>query len=71
MPCLNPPDTQVVGESSDPTQSVVETQQQQAQIRLLDLELGGRSGFQVLHELKRRESSRRASGKSSPGWSMA
>jgi two-component system invasion response regulator UvrY len=47
---------QVVGESSDPTQAVVEAQQQQAQVMLLDLGLGERSGFEVLQELKRRDS---------------
>jgi DNA-binding NarL/FixJ family response regulator len=47
---------QVVGESSDPTQAVVEAQQQQAQVMLLDLVLGERSGFEVLQELKKRES---------------
>ena len=46
----------VVGESSDPTQAVVEAQQQQAQVMLLDLGLGERSGFEVLQELKRRDS---------------
>lgn len=47
---------QGVGEGSDPTQSVVETQHQQAQTMLLDLGWGGRSGFEVLRELKRRDS---------------
>ena len=47
---------QVVGESSDPTHAVVEAQQQQAQVMLLDLGLGERSGFEVLQELKRRDS---------------
>lgn len=51
---------QVVGASSDPTQAVVEAQQQQAQVMLLDLGLGDRSGFEVLHELKRRNSSVKA-----------
>ena len=51
---------QVVGGSSDPTQAVVEAQQQQAQVMLLDLGLGERSGFEVLHELKKRESPVRA-----------
>ena len=46
----------VVGECSDPTQAVVEAQQQQAQVMLLDLGLGERSGFEVLQELKRRDS---------------
>ena len=51
---------EVVGESSDPTQSVVEAQQNQAQIMLLDLGLGDRSGFEVLHELRRRDSAVKA-----------
>jgi DNA-binding NarL/FixJ family response regulator len=46
----------VVGASCDPTQAVVESQQQQAQVMLLDLGLGERSGFEVLQELKRRDS---------------
>ncbi len=51
---------QVVGESSDPTQALAEAQQRQAQVMLLDLGLGERSGFEVLQELKRRESPVRA-----------
>lgn len=51
---------QVVGEAAEPTQAVVEAQQRQAQVMLLDLGLGERSGFEVLHELKRRESPVRA-----------
>jgi DNA-binding NarL/FixJ family response regulator len=51
---------QVVGESSDPTQAVVEAQQRQAQVMLLDLGLGERSGFEVLDELKKRDSPVRA-----------
>ena len=47
---------QVVGECSDPTEAVVEAQRQQAQVMLLDLGLGQRSGFEVLQELKRRDS---------------
>jgi len=47
---------QVVGASCDPTEAVVESQQQQAQLMLLDLGLGERSGFEVLQELKRRDS---------------
>ena len=46
----------VVGASSDPTQCVVESQQRQADVMLLDLGLGERSGFEVLQELKRRQS---------------
>lgn len=51
---------EVVGQSSDPTQAVAEAQQLQAQVMLLDLGLGDRSGFEVLHELKRRDSPVRA-----------
>ena len=49
---------QVVGGCSEPTQAVVEAQQLQAQVMLLDLDLGlgERSGFEVLQELKRRDS---------------
>ena len=42
---------QVVGQSNDPTQAVVEAQEQQAQVMLLDLGLGERSGFEVLQAL--------------------
>jgi len=51
---------EVVGASSDPTQAVAEAQQNQAQVMLLDLGLGERSGFEVLHELKRRGAAVRA-----------
>ncbi len=51
---------QVVGGCSDPTQAVVEAQQLQAQVMLLDLGLGERSGFEVLQELRRRGASVRA-----------
>ncbi len=51
---------QVVGASSDPTESVVQAQQQQAQVMLLDLGLGERSGFEVLQELRRRGSAVKA-----------
>ena len=47
---------QVVGESSEPTHAVVDAQQQQAELMLLDLALGERSGFEVLQALKRRDS---------------
>lgn len=50
----------VVGESSDPTHAVLDAQQSQAEVMLLDLGLGERSGFEVLQELKRRESPVRA-----------
>lgn len=50
----------VVGEGAEPTQVVAEAQQRQAEVMLLDLGLGERSGFEVLQELKRRGSSVRA-----------
>jgi two-component system, NarL family, invasion response regulator UvrY len=50
----------VVGEGAEPTQVVAEAQQRQAELMLLDLGLGERSGFEVLQELKRRGSSVRA-----------
>ena len=51
---------QVVGASMDPTQAVAEAQQRQAQVMLLDLGLGERSGFEVLQELRRRDAAVRA-----------
>ena len=51
---------QVVGASMDPTQAVAEAQQRQAQVMLLDLGLGERSGFEVLQELRRRDAPVRA-----------
>lgn len=50
----------VVGACSDPTQAVAEAQQQQAEVMILDLGLGSRSGFEVLQELRRRGSTVRA-----------
>lgn len=51
---------EVVGACADPTQAVVEAQQRQAQVMILDLGLGERSGFEVLQELKRRDAAVRA-----------
>ncbi len=51
---------EVVGTASEPTQAVAEAQQRQAQVMLLDLGLGERSGFEVLHELRRRDATVRA-----------
>ena len=51
---------QVVGQSSDPTQAIVGAQQQQPQVMLLDLDVGERSGFEVLQELKKSTSPVRA-----------
>jgi two-component system invasion response regulator UvrY len=50
----------VVGEGAEPSQVVAEAQQRQAEVMLLDLGLGERSGFEVLQELKRRGSPVRA-----------
>jgi two-component system invasion response regulator UvrY len=50
----------VVGEGAEPTTVVAEAQQRQAEVMLLDLGLGERSGFEVLQELKRRGSAVRA-----------
>lgn len=50
----------VVGASCDPTQAVAEAQQRQAQVMLLDLGLGERSGFEVLQELRRRDTTVKA-----------
>jgi len=47
----------VVGASSNPTQALAEAQQLQAQVMLLDLGLGDRSGFEVLQSLRQRGSS--------------
>lgn len=44
----------VVGEGSDPSRAVAEAQQREAEVMLLDLGLGDRSGFEVLQELRRR-----------------
>jgi DNA-binding NarL/FixJ family response regulator len=51
---------EVVGACDEPTQAVVEAQQRQAQVMLLDLGLGERSGFEVLQELKRRDAAVKA-----------
>jgi len=45
---------EVVGESSDPTQALDEMQRFGAEVLLLDLNLGARSGFELLAELQRR-----------------
>jgi two-component system invasion response regulator UvrY len=45
---------EVVGESADPTEAVAEIARRAPQVLLLDLSLGGRSGFEVLVELQRR-----------------
>lgn len=44
---------QVVGACSDPMQAIAEAQQAHAEVMLLDLGLGDRSGFEVLRELRR------------------
>lgn len=45
---------EVVGESADPTVAIAEIVRIQPEVVLLDLSLGGRSGFEVLVELQRR-----------------
>lgn len=45
---------EVVGETADPTVAVSEILRHGPQVLLLDLSLGGRSGFEVLAELQRR-----------------
>ncbi|APW37250.1 DNA-binding response regulator [Rhodoferax koreense] len=48
---------EVVGETADPTVAVAEILRLGPQVLLLDLSLGGRSGFEVLVELQRRAAS--------------
>lgn len=45
---------EVVGESADPTEALADIQRRQVEVLLLDLNLGGRSGFELLAELQRR-----------------
>jgi two-component system, NarL family, invasion response regulator UvrY len=45
---------EVVGESADPTQALADMQRFGAEVLLLDLNLGGRSGLELLAELQRR-----------------
>ncbi len=49
----------VVGESGDPTQALADLMRLHPDILLLDLHLGGRSGFELLAELQRRRLSTR------------
>lgn len=51
---------EVVGASSEPSHAAVMAQQHNADVMVLDLGLGERSGFEVLQELKRRASPVRA-----------
>jgi two-component system, NarL family, invasion response regulator UvrY len=44
----------VVGESADPTQALAEVGRLQPEVLLLDLNLGGRSGFEMLAEMQLR-----------------
>jgi DNA-binding NarL/FixJ family response regulator len=46
---------EVVGESADPTQALSELQRLRPEVLLLDLNLGGRSGFELLAEMQRRQ----------------
>jgi two-component system, NarL family, invasion response regulator UvrY len=50
----------VVGEGAEPGKVVADAQQRQAEVVLLDLSLGERSGFEVLHDIKQRASPLRA-----------
>lgn len=45
----------VVGESADPTEALADLLRLQPEVLLLDLHLGGRSGFELLAELERRQ----------------
>jgi two-component system invasion response regulator UvrY len=45
---------QVVGESADPTEALSDLLRLKPEVLLLDLHLGGRSGFELLAELERR-----------------
>lgn len=45
---------QVVGESDDPTEALADLLRLRPEVLLLDLNLGGRSGFELLAELQRR-----------------
>lgn len=51
---------QVVGESADITQALSDVNRLEPQVVLLDLNLDGRSGFEVLAELQRRSQSSKA-----------
>lgn len=44
----------VVGESADPTQALADLLRLRPEVLLLDLNLGGRSGFELLAEMQRR-----------------
>lgn len=46
---------QVVGEAVDPTQALADILRLRPEILILDLNLGGRSGFELLAELQRRD----------------
>lgn len=46
---------EVVGESADPTEAVAGLVRSEPQVLLLDLSLGGRSGFEVLDEVHKRQ----------------
>lgn len=45
----------VVGESADPTEALADVQRLKPDVLLLDLNLGGRSGFELLADLQRRQ----------------
>jgi two-component system invasion response regulator UvrY len=50
---------QVVGESANPTQALAEIQRLHPEVLLLDLNLGERSGFELLAEMRQRKLSTR------------
>lgn len=52
---LEPSGYQVVGESANPTQALAEIQRLHPEILLLDLNLGERSGFELLTEMRQRK----------------
>lgn len=46
---------QVLGESDDPTQALADLLRLRPEVLILDLNLGGRSGFELLAEMQRRQ----------------
>lgn len=57
---LNAGGHEVVGESADPTEALADLLRLNPEVLLLDLNLGGRSGFELLVELERRHLSIRS-----------
>ena len=50
---------QVLGESDDPTQALADLLRLRPEVLILDLNLGGRSGFELLAEMQRRQTATR------------